>query len=246
VPADAARPEGLAVAALVAAVISLPVPVLPAIMALVLAAAAARRNRAMPAGARGGRGLVRAACALSVMGLLVWAGLATLVVAVPTRQAEPMALEVPIRTPRTDAAPTDAAPTPTASGLDGERRWLEAITTLHTTLDEPFTVAFDLTPAKMESLAKVFRGCSRELARLGSPSDRLQPVHALVKTACAHYDKAARCFATAARYGTPDAGSSADLTQTQAFNCAAAAHEAGTTLLAEAEEKGFEIWGAPG
>jgi hypothetical protein len=230
----------------VLAVVSLLVPVLPGIVALVLAAAAARRIRQAPAGAVGGRGLVRAACALSVMGLLVWAGLATLVVAVPTQQAEPIALEVPIRTPPTDAAPTDAAPTITASGQTGEPRWLEAITALHTTLDEPFTVAFDLTPAKMESLAKLFRGCSRALARLGSPSDRLQPVYALVKKACAHYDKAARCFATAARYGTPDAGSPEDVRQEQAFNCAAAAHEAGTTLLTEAEQKGFEIRGAPG
>lgn len=165
-----------------------------------------------------------------------------------TSTVTPRPSTVPLAATSTLVATTTsaAASTPTASGLDGERRWLEAITTLHTTLDEPFTETFDLTPAKMESLAKVFRGCSRELARLGSPSDRLQPVHALVMKACAHYDKAARCFAAAARYGTPDAGSSEDLTQAQAFNCAAAAHEAGTTLLAEAEEKGFEIWGAPG
>src|SRR5215831_11944801 len=52
-PPDAAgapRPDGLAVLALVLAVVSLLVPVLPGLAALVLAAAAARRARALAAG----------------------------------------------------------------------------------------------------------------------------------------------------------------------------------------------------
>jgi hypothetical protein len=46
--AGAPRPAGLAVLALVFAVVSLLVPVLPGIVALVLAAAATRRARALP------------------------------------------------------------------------------------------------------------------------------------------------------------------------------------------------------
>jgi hypothetical protein len=88
-PPDAAgapRPEGLAVFALVLAVVSLLVPVLPGIVALVLAAAAARRARALPAGAVGGRGLVTAASALSTIGVLAWVGLGALVI---TQRQEP-------------------------------------------------------------------------------------------------------------------------------------------------------------
>jgi len=82
-PPDAAgapRPHGLAVVALVFAVVSLLVPVLPGIVALVLAAVAARRVRAAPAGALGGRGLVVVASALSTIGVLAWVGLGALVI----------------------------------------------------------------------------------------------------------------------------------------------------------------------
>jgi len=86
-PAGAPPTEGLAVAALVLAVVSLLVPVLPAIVALVLAAVAAQRIRHAPGGAVG-RGLVTGAVALSTIGLLVWVGLAALLVGV-TQHEEP-------------------------------------------------------------------------------------------------------------------------------------------------------------
>jgi hypothetical protein len=84
--AGAPRPEGLAVLALVLAVMSLLVPVLPGIVALVLAAAAARRARALPGGAVGGRGLVVVASALAAIGVLGWVGLGALVI---TQRQEP-------------------------------------------------------------------------------------------------------------------------------------------------------------
>jgi len=87
-PAGTPAAEGLAVAALVFAVASLLVPVLPAIVALVLAAAAAESIRRAPVGAVAGRGLVTGALALSIIGLLAWVGLATLLVVV-TQQGEP-------------------------------------------------------------------------------------------------------------------------------------------------------------
>ena len=37
--------------------------------------------------------------------------------------------------------------------------------------------------------ASKLRTCSRELRRIGAPSDRLQPVYALAKKGCAEYDK---------------------------------------------------------
>jgi hypothetical protein len=82
-PSDAAGappPQGLAVVALVLGVASLLVPVLPGIVALVLAAVAARRIRQAPAGAVGGRGLVVVASALSTIGLLAWVGLGALII----------------------------------------------------------------------------------------------------------------------------------------------------------------------
>jgi hypothetical protein len=88
-PPDAAgapRPQGLAVVALVLAVVSLLVPMLPGVVALVLAAVAARRVRAAPAGAVGGRGLVALASALSTIGVLAWVGLGALAV---TQRQEP-------------------------------------------------------------------------------------------------------------------------------------------------------------
>jgi hypothetical protein len=89
-PAQAAgspRAEGLAVAALVLAVVSLLVPLLPGIVALVLAAMAAQRIRQASAGSVSGRGLVTAALALSTIGLLAWVGLGALVAV--THQQEP-------------------------------------------------------------------------------------------------------------------------------------------------------------
>jgi hypothetical protein len=88
-PPDAAgapRPDRLAVVALVLAVASLLIPVLPGIAALMLAAVAARRARALPTGAVGGRGLVAVAIAFSTIGMLAWVGLGALVI---TQRQEP-------------------------------------------------------------------------------------------------------------------------------------------------------------
>jgi len=71
----------------VLAVVSLLVPLLPGIVALVLAAMAAQRIQQASAGPVGGRGLVTAALALSTIGLLAWVGLGALVAV--THQQEP-------------------------------------------------------------------------------------------------------------------------------------------------------------
>jgi hypothetical protein len=80
-----------------------------------------------------------------------------------------------------------------------------------------------------------------ELARLGSPSDRLQPVYDLAQKGCAQYDESAACFATAAEIGAPVAGTSEERKFQDAIDCGFAAPGKGSKLLADAEIKGFEI-----
>jgi hypothetical protein len=138
---------------------------------------------------------------------------------------------------------TAAATTTTAGSLTGEELvWLEGIRKLHTKSDKVLSDApSNMTPSALGTLATKMRGCSRELARLGAPTERLQPVHKLAKSGCAHYDKAATCFATAASIGIPIAGTSQERRFNQALDCGFAAPGKGSLLLAEAEAKGFEI-----
>ena len=107
-----------------------------------------------------------------------------------------------------------------------------------------------LIRAKMMSYATTLRVCSRELARIGSPTDRLQPVHVVVKKACRTYDQGAKCWATAARVsdagGGVIAGTPAERTQSQAISCGSAGYGDGSNLLTEAESKAEEIKAAAG
>jgi hypothetical protein len=122
-----------------------------------------------------------------------------------------------------------------------ETTWLDAIQKLSTTMEAVFqTMPTDLTPTAMATIGHGLAGCGRELARIGSPSDRLRPVYVLVKQACEKYDEGSRCFATAARIGIPLAGSAADRKQTEAINCGFESSVAGATL-ADALAKGNEI-----
>jgi hypothetical protein len=147
-------------------------------------------------------------------------------------------------TPSSLATTTTAAATTTTAGpLTGEELlWLEAIRKLHTKADKVLTDApSNMTSSALGTLSTKMRGCSRELARLGAPTERLQPVHKMAKNGCAQYDKAARCFATAASIGIPIAGTSQERRLNQAIDCGFAAPGKGSALLAEAEAKGFEI-----
>ena len=146
--------------------------------------------------------------------------------------ALPISTATPTTATPTTATPTTTAPRPTSAA---DERWLEALARLSTKLDEPFAEqTFELTPAKTRSLERLFRGCGRELARLGSPSDRLRPAYRLARQACAQYDKAAKCLATAA--SLPE-GPRKDL----AFDCAFTAQSEGSILLSQAEAEGLMI-----
>jgi len=142
------------------------------------------------------------------------------------------------------AVTTTAAAATKASGpMTGEELvWLEAIRRMHTKIDKALVDSpSNMTSATMSALANDLRGCSRELARLGIPTDRLQPVHELAKSGCAQYDKAAQCFATAASIGIPIAGTAEDRKFNQALDCGFKTPEKGSLLLANAEIKGYEI-----
>jgi hypothetical protein len=128
----------------------------------------------------------------------------------------------------------------------GELAWLGAITNLHAKIDEPFLASdINLTQAAMVSLGSALGECSLELARIGSPTERLQSVYELVAEACARYDEGAECFDTAAsvsdRSGAVIAGTPEEQTQTSALDCGFAAQGDGGNLLTEAEAKGDEI-----
>ncbi len=132
----------------------------------------------------------------------------------------------------------------------GELVWLDALTRLHTRIDEPFMASeINLTKAMMVALGSALGECSRELARIGSPTERLQPVHALVTQACAQYDEGAQCFATAADVsddsGAVVVGTPEEQTQSKATACGFAAQGDAGNLLTQAEARGKEITSAP-
>ena len=140
------------------------------------------------------------------------------------------------------ATSTTVAPTTTIAPMTAEElAWLKAIPNVRKKIDKRLQTIRNLTTSGMLMLASSYRSCSRELARGGSPSDRLEPVYVLVKKACKEYDKGAACFTTAARIGIPFAGSPEDRRRDKALDCGFAAQGKGIVLLADAENKGAVI-----
>jgi len=137
-------------------------------------------------------------------------------------------------------------PAPQVTVELSELVWVDAVEKLGTKMEKILADSpTNITPSVMASLGDQLRDCSRELARIGAPSARLQPVHALVEQACEEYDKGAQCFATAARIGIPIAGTAAQREQTQALDCG---FDSGRGLipLADAMNQGAEIIRAAG
>ena len=144
----------------------------------------------------------------------------------------------------TPTSPLPTTPTATSSAAGPltaqERAWLDAIARLHQRIDKELLneASVTLTPAKLRSWEILMRSCGKELARLGDPGSRLQPVAALVRQACRQYDKGAACFAAARRYLN-------DYTATkkvdQSLTCGSNAAGDGSNALNDAEAKGREI-----
>ena len=149
----------------------------------------------------------------------------------------------------TATAPAATSPAPAISGpMTGqELLWLQAVEQLLPTMNKVFNNApTNLTSSALASLARQVRGCSRELARIGSPpSARLQPVYELVHQACQAYDKGAQCFEDAARIGIPSSPA-AERKFERKVDCGFAASGTGSEPLARAQIKASEIKAAAG
>jgi hypothetical protein len=142
--------------------------------------------------------------------------------------------------------------TPTSTGIDRgaltrqELLWLDAAEQLLPKMNEAFDAvpAYINTPAALpaalRSLASQVRGCSRDLARLGSASARLRLVEALVRQGCREFDKGAKCLEEAARLGSSTSSPQARRRE-QLVACGYAAAEAGRKPLAEAQIKAYEV-----
>jgi hypothetical protein len=138
----------------------------------------------MPASTR------RSAARLTVTVLLV-----LLVGGCGGKTATSTAATQPSTTTATTVAPTTTAPPPLTAK---ERAWLKAIPRVSSKIEKALGAStINVTPATMHAYANTLRSCRRELLGAGPSSDRLQPVYALVKRACAQHDKGARCFDTA-------------------------------------------------
>lgn len=148
-----------------------------------------------------------------------------------------------VASPGHSTAPSTATPAPMTAA---ELAWVKTVTDLHKKIDKPFMVgSINMTRAKMSGLGNKLRACSRELRKIGPPSDRLQPVYVLVQKACRTYDKGVRCFAKAASVsdaaGATIAGTPQARTQRRSLSCGFAAQGNGSNLLGEAEAKAAAI-----
>jgi hypothetical protein len=143
----------------------------------------------------------------------------------------------------TTATTTTVAPTTTTVPpmTAKELAWLKAIPKVREKIDKTLEATSNMTTSAMLRLATSLRGCGRKLARGGAPSDRLQPVYALVMKACKEYDKGAACFTTAARIGIPFAGTPEERAQSKAIQCGFDAGGKGGIHLLDAENRGAEI-----
>jgi hypothetical protein len=132
------------------------------------------------------------------------------------------------------SASTSAAPTGALTGP--ELVWLQAIDREQTKITNAFAKEPTTpSPAQMQAVASVLRGCTTTVTRLGRPSDpRLLPVFKSMMKACAQFAKAAKCQTTLAV-----SNDSAQLNE--AASCISATTLAGGKEMATAEEAIIEL-----
>jgi hypothetical protein len=155
----------------------------------------------------------------------------------------------PTAAPATTAVPT----TTTVPPLDAkERAWLKGVSAVRAKVEESYQAQGSgrVTRAIMMESSMELAGWSRQLRRLGTPSDRLEPAYTLVRKVIRTYDKGAKCYARAASVvsasgavvgGTPEARIAM-----QALDCGDAAHGNGTNLLYKADAKATALKSAYG
>ena len=150
--------------------------------------------------------------------------------------------------PATTTATTAAPTTTTVPPLDAkELAWLKGVSGVRTKVEKSFQAGGSgtVTRAIMLESSRKLAAWSRQLRRLGTPTDRLQPAYTLVRKAIRTYDKGAKCYATAAgavsASGAVVAGTPEERIVTESIDCAGAAEGNGTDLLYKADAKGDEL-----
>jgi hypothetical protein len=147
------------------------------------------------------------------------------------------------------ATTTTAAPTTTPiPRLNAEElAWLKGISAVRTKVEHSLQAmgSGQVTRAIMLEHSRELAAWSRQLRRLGAPTDRLQPAYTIVRKVIRTYDKGAKCFATAAG-GVSASGAVAASTPdiqivAKAMDCAGAAHGNGTNLLYQADAEGDDL-----
>ena len=148
----------------------------------------------------------------------------------------------------TTTATTAAPTTTTIPPLDAEElAWLKGVSAVRTKVEKSFQTkgAGTVTRAIMVEWSREMAAWSRQLRRLGTPSDRLQPAYTLVRKVIRTYDKGAKCYARAAgavsASGGVVVGTPEERIFNEAFDCGGAAEGNGTNLLNKAEAKGKEL-----
>jgi hypothetical protein len=181
--------------------------------------------------------LNRAAARLAVLVLLV------LLVGGCAGQTDDSTAAAQSTTSTTVAPTTTTVPPLTAEEL----AWLKAVSGVRSKVEESIQAGGSgrLTRAIMVESGNNLAAWSRQLRRIGAPSDRLQPVYTLVKKVIRTYDKGANCYARAARAvsasGSVVAGTPEERIVEEGLDCAGAAEGDGTHLLYKADAKGMEL-----
>jgi hypothetical protein len=146
-------------------------------------------------------------------------------------------------TTSTTVAPT----TTTVPPLDAkELAWLKGVSGVSAKVENSFQAqgSGQVTRAIVLESSRKLAAWGRQLRRLGSPSDRLQPAYTLVRKAIQSYDKGANCYARAAGVisvgGSVDSEAEARVFQ-EMFDCGNAGEGNGTNLLYRADAKGKEL-----
>jgi hypothetical protein len=145
--------------------------------------------------------------------------------------------------PTAAPAATTAAPTTTVPRLDAEERaWLNGVSAVRTNVEHSLQAmgSGPVTRAIMLEHSRELAAWSRQLRRLGAPTDRLQPAYSIVRKVIRTYDKGAKCFATAAGGVSASGAVAASTLDAQvvakAMDCAGAAHGNGTNLLYKGDD----------
>jgi hypothetical protein len=155
--------------------------------------------------------------------LIVAAILTLIVSACGGQTTTSTATSTPSSSPTSAAATPSVIPNVSGKMTGDELVWLEGISALHKTMDKAMNdMPATVTDAMLRRVAKQLADCTPALDRLGSTTERLQPVRDLARQACAQYEKAAKCFAAAKGCGFDELSK-------------------GSSLFAEAEIKGSNI-----